>query len=262
MGSAMRRTPGQQLGDDELLDAWRERFELPVEGWNFADLDGEIADEVPSWSYREVAREFLRDARHVLDMGTGGGEVLLSMADALPDDTVATEGWATNLPIASRALAPHGIDVVFYDAEADPTMPFARDRFDLVLNRHEAYDAAEVQRVLKEGGRFVTQQVDGRNLPEVQQLFGGASKHEDVTLANLSRQAQDAGLVIERSEEWIGELAFSSVGAMIRYFAMTPWEVPEDFSVDRYSATLLDLHRSRSDLTFTQRRFLLIARAS
>lgn len=257
----MSATTDRGAGDDDLLRTWRERFGLPVIGWNFAELAGEMTGEVPPWSYPAIAREHLRHARHALDMGTGGGELLMAMADALPDDTVATEGWQPNVSIATEALAPEGIEVVFYDAEAEAPMPFGDDRFDIVLNSHDAYDTTEVHRVLRPGGCFVTQQVDGRNLHETQQLFGGSTSYEDVTLANFSRYAQDAGLVIERSQEWVGKLAFASVSAMVRYFAMVPWEVPDDFSVDRYAETLLDLQRSKAELVFTQRRFLLIARA-
>ena len=259
--SVMSTTIDRAAGDDDLLRIWRERFGLPVSGWNFAELAGEMTGEDPPWSYPAIAREHLRHASNALDMGTGGGELLLAIADALPDDTVATEGWQPNLSIATEALAPEGVRVVFYDAEAGSAMPFGDNRFDIVLNCHEAYDTTEVHRVLRPDGCFVTQQVDGRNLHETQQLFGGSTNYPDVTLANFSRHARDAGFVIERSQEWVGKLAFASVAAMIRYFAIVPWEVPDDFSVDQYAEKLLDLHRSKAELVFTQRRFLLIARA-
>lgn len=250
-------TDGAVGADDDLLQSWSARYDLPVSGWDFGELKGEMTGEVPPWSYTEIAREHLRDANHVLD----GGETLKTLADALPVDTIATEGWPPNMPVATEALAPVGIQVVFYDAEANAPMPFGDGRFDLILNCHDAYDATEVHRVLQPGGYFVTQQVDGRNLAETQQLFGGSSDYEHVRLVNFSQQARDAGLVIERSQEWAGTLTFHSVSAMVRYFAKVPWEVPDDFSVDRYAETLLDVHRSNAALVFTQRRFLLIAHA-
>lgn len=254
-------TDGAVGADDDLLQSWSARYDLPVSGWDFGELKGEMTEEVPPWSYTEVAREHLRDANHVLDMGTGGGETLTTLADALPVDTIATEGWPPNVPVASETLSPVGIKVVFYDAEATAPMPFQDGRFDLILNCHDAYDPTEVHRVLQPAGYFVTQQVDGRNLAETQQLFGGSPAYEHVTLENFSQQARDAGLVIERSQEWAGKLTFHSVSAMVRYFAKVPWEVPDDFSVDRYAEKFLNLHRSNAALVFTQRRFLLIARA-
>ena len=52
-------------------------------------------------------------------------------------------------------------------------MPFEDSRFDVVLNRHELDDPAEVFRVLRPGGVFLTQQVDGRDSEETHALFGG-----------------------------------------------------------------------------------------
>jgi len=63
----------------------------------------------------------------VLDIGTGGGEALLTFADILPGDTVATEGWAPTVPVARAALESRGIPVVSYDPEApEATDPKAR----------------------------------------------------------------------------------------------------------------------------------------
>jgi len=41
---------------------------------------------------------------------------------------------------------------------------------------------------------------------------------------------------------------------------MTPWQVPDDFTVDRYADVLVALQRSGDPLRFTQRRFVLRAR--
>ncbi len=243
--------------DAALLSTWRAAHETPVTGWDFSDLGGGFVEQQPPWSYADLARDVLAGAVSALDLGTGGGEALLEIRDALPSDTVATEGWPPNIPVATRNLADHGIPVVEYDAEADASLPFEDGRFDVVLDRHEAYVATEVLRVLRPGGRFLTQQVDGRDFGEAQAIFGGASRYPHITLAHLRAEAVAAGLAVQAAEEWQGRAVFTDVTTLVRYFAHVPWEVPEDFSVDRYAAQLLDLHHSRRDLTFTQRRFYL-----
>ena len=251
--------------DEQLLRSWREEALAEIDGWDFSGIADRHEEDQPPWSYTALAREVLAGAGSALDMGTGGGEVLLDLADALPADTVATEGWPPNVPVAQRNLNPRGIDVVEYDAEApDATMPFQADRFDVVLNRHEAYRAAEVFRVLAPGGVFLTQQVDGRDFEETQALFGGHTAYPQITLAALRAEAEEAGLVVERAEEWCGRSRFQDVGALVHYFALVPWEVPEDFAVDRYADVLLGLHRAGPALgepiTFTMRRFYVLAR--
>jgi hypothetical protein len=50
----------------------------------------------------------------------------------------------------------------------------------------------------------------------------------------------------------------------VHYFALVPWEVPDDFGVDRYADVLLDLHRrgpaQGQPIFLTMRRFYLLAR--
>jgi SAM-dependent methyltransferase len=242
------------------LRQWRTAYGAPVTGWDFSELDGRYAAQQPPWSYDELAREVLDGASSALDMGTGGGEVLLRLAGSLPRDTVATEGWPPNLPVATQNLAGRDIEVVAYDAEADPAMPFPDARFDVVLNRHEAYVAGEVHRILRPGGSLLTQQVDGRDFEETQAIFGGTSAYPHITLGHLRDEAEAAGLRVTGAEEWQGEVRFADVATLVRYFAFVPWEVPEDFDVDRYADQLLDLHRSGRELVFTQRRFYLRAR--
>ena len=246
------------MGDREaLLSLWRERYAEPTSGWDFSAIDA-VVDGEPPWSYDALAREALTGAASALDLGTGGGELLLTLVDALPADTVATEGWPPNLPVATAALSPHGIEVVAYDSETDARMPFVDERFDLVLDRHESYVAAEVFRVLRPGGVFLTQQVDGRDFEESHRLFGGSTAYPHITLYHLRAEAEAAGFVVERAEEWVGAMRFPDVGAFVSYVRIVPWQVPEDFSVDRYADVLLRL--TPDDLVFTQRRFVLVCR--
>ncbi len=242
---------------EDLVEHWRAFYEAPTEGWDFSEFDGRVIDEAPSWSYRALATDALRSARSAVDLGTGGGELLQELGSVLPADMHATEGWPPNIPIARAALEPLGIPVAEYDAERGDPLPYPDERFDLVLSRHEAYATAEVARVLKPGGRFLTQQVDGRNLADLGAWFGGDPAYPEVTLALLRREAEDAGLAVHEAREWSGPIAFSDVGTLVSYLRLMPWELPDDFTVDTYAEPLLALHRSPKPLVFTEARFLL-----
>ncbi len=240
-----------------MLADLRARYAEPTSGWDFTSIDA-VVDGEPPWSYDDLARAALGGASSALDMGTGGGEMLLTLRDALPEDTVATEGWPPNVPVATEALAPSGIPVAVYDAEQDPRMPFDDGRFEVVLNRHEAYVATEVLRVLAPGGTFLTQQVDGRDFEESHALFGGTTTYPDITMTALRAEAEAAGFLVERAEEWAGTMRFPDVGAFVSYARVVPWQVPDDFDIDRYGDVLLRL--TPEDLVFSQRRFVLVCR--
>lgn len=183
------------------------------------------------WDLAEEYRTALRQASHVLDMGTGGGEYLLSFADLLPADTLATEGWPPNVPAAREALTPHGIDVVEYGAPDDDVdalpMPFEDGRFDLVLNRHESYSPREVARVIRPGGVFLTQQVAGDECAELAEWLGHHDELPQVNLTTFGNELREAGFTILAGAEHRGTYTFSDVAALISYLQLAPWETPD-----------------------------------
>ena len=244
-------------GDDSVA-RWRALFGAPAEGWDFGEFAARVSEEAPPWSYESLAKAALGSSGSAVDLGTGGGEFLLSLGDVLPEDMHATEGWAPNVPVARGALEPKGIPVAECDAERGDALPYPDERFDLALSRHEAYSAAEVARVLKHGGTFLTQQVDGRNLADLSALFGAEPAYPDVRLKVFRREAEQAGLVVRRAEEWTGTIRFSDVDCLVSYLRLMPWQLPDDFTVDRYAEPLLTMESSQTPLAFTQLRFLLV----
>lgn len=248
---------------DQLLDRWHEE-EVPLRsGWTFDQLGGRVHDSPTPWNYPELCRTEIMAARRLLDLGTGGGEFLLGFLDVLPPDTTATEGWLPNIDVAAQALEPHGIDVVVFDAQHDDELPFPDERFDLVINRHEAYVATEVARVLAPGGVYLTKQVGGDDFAEAHELFGAPVLYPDHQLTACVRELEEAGLVLDMGQEWRGPTTFDDVGALVQYFMMVPWDVPDDFSVSRYADTLMDLHErgpaQGMPIIFTESRFVMRA---
>ena len=248
--------------DELLLAAWERRWREPSEGWDVTEHARGVSTADPPWSYDDLADEALAGAGSVVDLGTGGGEWLLGRPH-LPSETHATEGWPPNLPVARRALEPRGIAVAAYDADAGDALPYDDQHFDLVLDRHEAYDPAEVRRVLRPGGVLLTQQVDGHTMDDLAQVFGGGAPYPAITLAALAAEARDAGLEVDLAQEWSGPIRFAGVSAMVGFLRIMPWQLPEGWTVRGHAAPLLDLHRRHSagePLVFTERRFVLRAR--
>src|SRR5260370_37893245 len=64
--------------------------------------------------YERRAREAVSRATAVLDLGTGGGELLSRLAP-FPPIAIATESYPPNVAVASRRLAPLGGKVVWTD---------------------------------------------------------------------------------------------------------------------------------------------------
>lgn len=246
------------MDEQALIQSWEQEEQQPFQGWDFSYLRGRYHESSPPWSYDEKVRQLLQNADSLLDMGTGGGEKLLEFRDVFPERTVATEGYPPNIPLATANLKPFNVPVIPYNIDEESRMPFDDQSFARIINRHEAYDAREVARVLKPGGIFCTQQVDGRDLFDLYSLFGAPPSYQHVNLANCQQELENAGLQIQEALDWQGTATFSDVGAVVYYLHAVPWQVPPDFSVQRYQHELVALHR-RNSTTFTMRRFFLQA---
>jgi SAM-dependent methyltransferase len=246
-----------------LLASWLDEERAPFAGWDFSHISGRLIEQSPPWSYEELARELMRGAGSLLDLGTGGGEVLSRLRDAFPRRIAATEAYAPNVDVARARLSPLGVDVVPYQAtETRAPLPFADTSFDLILSRHEAFEPVEIARVLTPGGVFLTQQVDGRSLAELLRLFDASPQWPHVTLEPLSGGLRTAGLVIEDGREWWGRMVVRDVGALVYFLAVVPWEVP-GFTVAKFERVLVDLHRRierDGTIEFPMGRFLIRAR--
>jgi len=244
------------MQEQDLIEKWKLEEQQPFSGWDFSYLKDRYFEPSLPWSYEERVRALLRNADSVLDIGTGGGEKLLEFKDLLPSNTLATEGWPPNILVAHKHLEPHGIKVIPYDIEKESRMPFPDNTFSLVIDRHDAFDAFEIARILKSSGIFLTQQA---GLADLSSVFGREPPNPQVTLALCGKEVEQAGLIIEFSEESMGKMRFTDVGALVYFVHAAPWEVPVDFSVDRYAPQLLELHH-RGRLSFDMGHFIIQAR--
>jgi hypothetical protein len=103
---------------------------VPLGGWDFSLFQGRASEQRPSWGYSTLLVQRVGRAAAVLDIETGGGEVLgevLGRVARPPRVVAATESWPPNLEIAARRLAPSGALVV--QVGDDGPFPF-RDGFD------------------------------------------------------------------------------------------------------------------------------------
>jgi len=246
--------------DTLFADLTRE-YERPFAGWDFSALAGRRVEDAPPWSFADLSRTMMRDATALLDLGTGGGERLSALHDAFPPSVVATEGYPPNLALARERLAPLGVEVYDSAGSLSERLPFASGAFDLVISRNTGFNAAEVARVLRDGGAFLTQQVDGRP-QDLQTVFGAPALWPYFTLDFMRTQITGAGLTIERAAEWTGAITYTDLGALVYFLKAVPWVVP-DFSVARSLPHLQQLQRQLErdgTLVFHQTLMLAVVR--
>lgn len=247
---------------EDYVTRWKQEEQAPFAGWDFSYLRDRMQEEQPPWSYLTRAGELMRNAASVLDMDTGGGERFLSLKPFWPAKVVVTENYPPNVRLAAERLSPLGVGVVDVPLSRHGPMPFADAEFDLLLNRHAAFNAAEVLRILTPGGTFLTQQVDGGWAHDLTAIFGAQPQWPDETLVNSVPRLADASLEIVTAEDWSGTFCFSDVGAIVYYLRAVPWLVP-GFSVDTHLDGLLALQHKLEQgktLCFAAKKHLIEAR--
>lgn len=258
---------GQQLR--EMFEAYLEQAEkTPFSGWNFEYIiaTNRMVETPLKWNYYNVVLPWVSKAKTLLDLGTGGGEVLSGFSP-LPAITCATEQYKPNVEVAKKKLEPLGVKVVEIEEEDSPpynkALPFAGEFFDLIIDRHEAYYPPELVRILKPGGIFITQQVGSlTNLNLIQFLTEEAKTASNWNLKSAVAELEEAGFSIIQQQEDIQFYRFYDIGAIAYLLIAIPWTI-ENFSIEKYRDRLWELHLRISEngcYDVPQHRFIIVAR--
>ena len=257
----MGERPAARRSFDDLVD---EAEAAPIRGWDFSWLDGRAEEDRPSWGYHRLLASRVARASVVIDLQSGGGELLARLPER-PELLVATEGWRPNVAVAASRLQPLGVQVVATHDDR-PGLPFRDAVADLVSSRHPISTWwAEIARILRPGGTFLSQQVGPHSVQELTEFFLGpqpAVSKRDPALARASAEAAGLEVVDLRSERL--RTVFYDIGAVVYFLRLVVWIVP-GFSVDAYRDRLAALHEQIEDdgqyLAYATR-FLIEARKS
>lgn len=248
------------MNEMKLKELWKKEEVFAFQGWDFSHIKDRWDCEKLQWDYGDILRRYLKQTDSLLDMGTGGGEFLLGLGHPYPLTSV-TEAYPPNVALCQRTLSPLGITVrQTYD---DDKIPYGDASFDLVINRHESFDVSEVDRVLKGGGYFITQQVGQHNNAALSKrlIDGFVPQFPNHRLGRYLDELGGLGYEQIRQDEMFPRIKFLDVGALVFFARIIEWEFP-GFSVDSCFDRLLDCQRELEEQGFIQsleHRFLIVA---
>jgi SAM-dependent methyltransferase len=237
--------------DDRFQKLVDEAASSPFEGWDFSAVESRNEIEPQPWDYADRVAGLAAGAHAMVDLGTGGGEFLTTLGTR-PRLTVATEGWMPNVAVADRNLRPLGVHVVAVEGAPDNAaqrfvdlegrLPFRTGSLDVVIDRHEAFRATEVARVLRSGGRFLTQQVGSQNEIELNQALGGdVDPCLSPSLDEYVGQLEGGGLRVLDAQEAFPIKRYLDVGLVVFFLRAVPWQY-EGFDPDEHRDALHRIH--------------------
>ncbi|MDH5737416.1 MAG: class I SAM-dependent methyltransferase [Gammaproteobacteria bacterium] len=256
----------ETASEQEILDWLESEYTAPFSGWDFGYLDSRWLElgEHP-WDYSAEVRSRLGSASQVLDVDTGGGEVLAELIAQTGTSAhiTASEGYPPNVIVARKLLEALGVKVL--DTSLAPSV-FEDASFDFIINRHGgSLTPEDIARILAPGGCFITQQVGSRTDHELRALFGDAERPACEWPSNArdaGERFREAGLRLHTAKDSEYVVRFNDAGALVYYLKAVSWEVP-GFSLQKFSDKLLTLHQHSLDHGFaidtTFHSYLLIA---
>ena len=158
-----------------------------INGWDFSKVKC-VSEGTTRDFYHEVTNA-CKKSDILLDIGTGGGEAVLSVAESVLL-LVGIDQSSGMIETAAHNGAKSGMpNVRFLQMDAEK-LAFPASFFNVVSCRHSAFFAGEIARVLIQGGTFLTQQVSEHDKLNLKEAFGrgqafrikaGALKHRYIT---------------------------------------------------------------------------------
>ena len=232
-------------------------------GWDFSYLTntGRMMESPLPWNYFMIICRYLKPGCTLLDLGTGGGEFLSLLPDKEQLRIYATEGYLPNVELAQKKLRSFGGTLV-HDYTND-NLPFEDNYFDLVIDRHESYDLKEVYRILRPGGYFITQQVDGNSDLSIAEVLK-VKANEEFLHWNIDYALQQFAPLpfnIIHQEADAGFMRFYDAGALLFYIRSMPYlfEEYDRFDFAQLSTLLSDYFAMNTFLDVRKDRFLIVA---
>ena len=244
-----------------LKESWLKEEERSFKGWDFSYLEGRWDGEHLPWDYKSILFKYLKHEYRLLDMGTGGGEFLLTLGHPYKN-TAITESWEPNVELCRETLAPLGITVK--QVIEDSKLPFEDNSFDMIINRHESFDVKEISRILKPGGIFITQQVGGKNneILSKRLIKDFKPEFEFNTLEYTVNSLKENSFEVIYEEDCYPYLRFFDVGAIVYFAKIIPWEFP-NFSVEDSFDELCKIHKEieeKSHFDSLEHRFIVVCK--
>lgn len=204
-----------------------------LEGWDFSRINMG-RDPVP-WDYSSVVRFYLKSTDKVLDIGTGGGEIFLSLAPNIGEG-IGIDNNPAMIQTAKGNQSRLVIRNVEFIEMNGSHLKFEADDFDVVLLRHLRVYVGEIVRVLRPGGYFITQMVGKRSSKNILEAFGWTSDSFGTDwwqpVGELAQQFQEKGCRIIAQGEYDVRYWFKDIPSFMFWIMSVPW--PEKVEAEKH----------------------------
>lgn len=230
-------------------------------GWDFSSIKCTV--EGKAWDFYEEACKYIKKTDTLLDVGTGGGEKLLAIANSALF-LVGIDLSTKRISDARHNLISSGINNARFFAMDSEKLQFPNDFFNVVTCRQAPFSAQEVARVLSDDGLFITQQVSEHDKLNMIETFGrGSSVNEDGTLKNkYVNELREAGFEDVEAFDYDATEYYHTYEDLIFLLKHTP--IVPNFGQSDHDFVLLDQfieqYQTSKGIMTNSKRFMIVAR--
>jgi ubiquinone/menaquinone biosynthesis C-methylase UbiE len=230
-------------------------------GWDFSHLNSTEVGQ--GWDFYEEVLKKTKPNDSILDIGTGGGERILKIAQNF--EYVYGIDYSQNMvDIANKNLKKTKLSNVKFLLMNSSKLDFPDNCFDIVADRHCDFTPSEVFRVLKKGGYFFTQQVSEGDQINIKKAFGRGQGYDikDGTLKNkYLKQLKKLVFTKIESFDYNSKITYKTEKDYIFLLRYTP-TIPEfgkkkgDFEILR---KFIEKNKTEKGIETNSKRFIIIA---
>ncbi|MCR8634222.1 class I SAM-dependent methyltransferase [Paenibacillus radicis (ex Xue et al. 2023)] len=231
-------------------------------GWDFSKV--RCISEGVNWNFYNEVSQRCKKSDILLDIGTGGGEALLSIAEfalilvGIDNSAGMIEAANVNLKLSGKS----NVRILQMDADK---IDFPKNFFNVVSCRHSPFCSKEVANVLVNGGIFLTQQVCEEDKLNIKQAFGRGQSfsNQDGTLKNrYISELNEAGFVDIQSFEFDAREYYKTYEDLVFLLKHTPiisnfGKVENDFTVLK---KFIEENQTSKGIMTNSKRFMIIAK--
>ncbi|MBA2937421.1 class I SAM-dependent methyltransferase [Paenibacillus sp. CGMCC 1.16610] len=233
-----------------------------LNGWDFSKL--RTTSEGEQWDFLHEVTLKCNKSSFLLDIGTGGGEALISIADAalllvgIDRSEGMIESATENLKKSNKG------NIRFLQMEAED-IAFPMSFFNVVSCRHSEFYANEISKVLANDGIFLTQQVSEGDKLNIKQAFGrgqGFGTNDGILKEKYLTELAEAGFTDIQSFEYDASQYFQSYEDLVFFLKFTP--VIPSFGQTDYDFEILqkfiEANQMEKGIKTNTKRFMIMAR--
>ncbi len=247
------------------MDDYKQLYEKvgSLIGWDFSEIPKRVKSVGEKWQYADLVKGYLNKNTVLLDIGTGGGEVLLRISKNVKK-SYGIDNSKSMITTAKKNLKKCKTKNVKFELADAEDLPFPEEMFDVVLCKHAPFYPEEVYKVLKEGGIFITQQVGEKDKQNIKEIFGrGQSFNENAgdAMKKYVAELKEEGFTILKMGAYNATEYYENMQDVVFLLKNTP--IIPDFDIEKdykFLAEIEDKYKRKKGIKTNSCRYVIVCK--